>query len=126
MAKRRLTIDVPEYYSEATKQFMKRVTKALNDNGELTPMMYGVVGMLRDCYETYQKATRSIMEDDEVILQTLKGDKVSHPAVKLQLQANQQVLALMKELGLTTRSRKVIDKVGGGEADQLSLFDELA
>ena len=52
MAKRRLTIDVPDYYSEATKQFMKRVTKALNDNGELTPMMFGVVGMLRDCFET--------------------------------------------------------------------------
>ena len=125
MAKRRLTVTVPDYYSEATKQFMKQVVKALNDNGELTTMTFGVVGMLRDCYETYQKATRSIMEDDEVILQTLKGDKVSHPAVKLQLQANQQVLALMKELGLTTRSRKVIDKVGGGEADQLSLFDEL-
>ncbi len=50
-----------------------------------------------------------------------KGDAL----LKLQLQANQQVLALMKELGLTTRSRKVIDKAGGGEADQLSLFDEL-
>ena len=122
MAKR-ITVRVPDNYSDETKEFMKKVVKALNENGELTPMMEGVVGMLRDCYETYQKATRAIRQDDDVLQTTLKDELIAHPAVKIQMQANQQVLALMKELGLTTRSRKVIDKVGGGEPDQLSLFD---
>lgn len=125
MSNRGIVIKVPDYYSAETKVFMKKVAKALNANGELTPMMEGVVGMLRDCFETYQKATRAIREDNDVIVTTIKDEKVAHPAVKVQMQANQQVLALMKELGLTTRSRKVIDKVGGGEPDQLSIFDNL-
>lgn len=125
MSNRGIVIKVPDYYSAETKAFMKKVAKALNANGELTPMMEGVVGMLRDCFETYQKATRAIREDNDIIVTTIKDEKVAHPAVKVQMQANQQVLALMKELGLTTRSRKVIDKVGGGEPDQLSIFDNL-
>lgn len=124
MAKK-ITVRIPENYSQETKEFMRKIVRVLNENGELTPMTEGVVGMLRDCYETYQKATRTIREDDDVLQKTLKDEWVAHPAVKIQMQANQQVLALMKELGLTTRSRKVIDKVGGGEPDQLSLFDSM-
>ena len=44
MAKR-ITVKVPDNYSDETKEFMKKVVKALNENGELTPMMEGVVGM---------------------------------------------------------------------------------
>jgi phage terminase small subunit len=123
MGRKKTTICVPEGYSEATRKFMKVVQKELHANGELTPMMEGVIIMLRECYETFQKAARTLREDDEVIAFTLKDERVAHPAVKVLMQSNQQVLALMKELGLTTRSRKVIDKVGGGGADQLSLFE---
>lgn len=124
MAKK-ITVRVPDNYSTETKDFMRKVLRALNENGELTPMMEGVVGMLRDTYETFQKASRAIRQDDDVLTTTVKDEVIAHPAVKIQMQANQQVLALMKELGLTTRSRKVIDKVGGGEPDQLSLFDSI-
>lgn len=125
MAKRKFRIECGEGYSPETKKFMKVVQAQLEENGELLPMMEGVLIMLRNCYETFQVASRTLREDAEVILLTVKDERTTHPAVKVQMQANQQVLALMKELGLTTRSRKVIDKVGGGEADQLTLFDSI-
>ena len=46
----------------------------------------------------------------------------AHPAVSVQLKSNQQVLALMKELGLTIKSRRVLDNAKE-DATALSLFN---
>lgn len=120
---KRLYIKIPDNYSNETRKFIRTVVKILNEREELSPLMEGVIVMLMTCYETFQKASRQIREDDEILTIGKNDAAMAHPAVGIQLKSNQQVLALMKELGLTIKSRKVLDTVERG-TDNLSLWEK--
>jgi P27 family predicted phage terminase small subunit len=125
MTKRKikLAIRVPETFSDATKRFMKIVVKELNERDELNPLMEGVLVMLMNCYETFVDASRTIRQEGTMTMLTKQDTLQAHPAVAVQLKSNQQVLALMKELGLTIKSRRVLDNAKE-DSSALSLFNQ--
>ena len=80
--------------------------------------------MLMNCYETFIDASRTVRQEGATTILTKNDVLSTHPAVGTQLKSNQQVLALMKELGLTTKSRRVLDNAREDNS-VLSLFDNL-
>lgn len=120
---KKISIKVPDVFSDETKRFMKIVTKELNERGELNPLMEGVLVMLMNCYETFVDASRTIRQEGSMTLLTKQDTLQAHPAVAVQLKSNQQVLALMKELGLTIKSRRVLDNARE-DSSILSLFNQ--
>lgn len=119
---RKLKIKVPDTFSEATKRFMKTVVKELNEREELNPMMEGVLMMLMNCYESFIDASTQVRQEGTTTT-NIKDEVVTHPAVGVQLKSNQQVLALMKELGLTIKSRRVLENAKD-DTSLLSLFTD--
>lgn len=119
---RKLKIKVPDTFSEATKRFMKTVVKELNEREELNPMMEGVLMMLMNCYESFIDASTQVRQEGTTTT-NIKDEVVTHPAVGVQLKSNQQVLALMKELGLTIKSRRALENTKD-DTSLLSLFTD--
>lgn len=122
MTKRKLSIKVPPTFSDQTRRFIKTIIKELNEREELNSLMEGVLVMLMNCYETFVDASRTIKQEGSMTLLTKQDTLQAHPAVSVQLKSNQQVLALMKELGLTIKSRRVLDNAKE-DATALSLFN---
>lgn len=122
MTKRKLSIKVPPTFSDQTRRFIKTIIKELNEREELNSLMEGVLVMLMNCYETFVDASRTIRQEGSMTLLTKQDTLQAHPAVSVQLKSNQQVLALMKELGLTIKSRRVLDNAKE-DATALSLFN---
>lgn len=122
--KGKLTLKVPDTYSQETKRFIKTVLRELNERDELNSLMEGVLVMLMNCYETFIDASRTVRQEGATTILTKNDVLSTHPAVGTQLKSNQQVLALMKELGLTTKSRRVLDNAREDNS-VLSLFDNL-
>lgn len=122
MTKRKLSIKVPPTFSDQTRRFIKTIIKELNEREELNSLMEGVLVMLMNCYETFVDASRIIRQEGSMTLLTKQDTLQAHPAVSVQLKSNQQVLALMKELGLTIKSRRVLDNAKE-DATALSLFN---
>ena len=121
----KITLKVPETYSVETKRFIKIVLRELNERDELNSLMEGVLVMLMNCYETFIDASRTVRQEGATTILTKNDVLSTHPAVGTQLKSNQQVLALMKELGLTTKSRRVLDNAKE-DSSMLSLFTDLA
>lgn len=122
MTKRKLSIKVPPTFSDQTRRFIKTIIKELNEREELNSLMEGVLVMLMNCYETFVDASRTIRQEGSMTLLTKQDTLQAHPAVSVQLKSNQQVLALMKELGLTIKSRRVLDNAKE-DTTALSLFN---
>lgn len=122
MTKRKLSIKVPPTFSDQTRRFIKTIIKELNEREELNSLMEGVLVMLMNCYETFVDASRTIRQEGSMTLLTKQDTLQAHPAVSVHLKSNQQVLALMKELGLTIKSRRVLDNAKE-DATALSLFN---
>lgn len=122
MTKRKISIKVPPTFSDQTRRFIKTIIKELNEREELNSLMEGVLVMLMNCYETFVDASRIIRQEGSMTLLTKQDTLQAHPAVSVQLKSNQQVLALMKELGLTIKSRRVLDNAKE-DATALSLFN---
>lgn len=116
---KKISIKVPPTFSDQTRRFMKIVVKELNERDELSVLMEGVLMMLMNCYETFVNASETIRQEGSLTSLTKQDTLQAHPAVAMQLKSNQQVLALMKELGLTIKSRRVLDmsKEGGSQLD---------
>lgn len=120
----KIVLKVPDTYSTETKRFIKIVLRELNERDELNSLMEGVLVMLMNCYETFIDASRTVRQEGATTILTKNDVLSTHPAVGTQLKSNQQVLALMKELGLTTKSRRVLDNAKD-DSSVLSLFSEL-
>lgn len=119
---KKLKIKVPDTFSVSTKRFMKTVVKELNEREELNPMMEGVLMMLMNCYESFIDASTQVRQEGTTTT-NIKDEVVTNPAVGVQLKSNQQVLALMKELGLTIKSRRVLENTKD-DTSLLSLFTD--
>ena len=122
--KSKIVLKVPDTYSAETKRFIKIVLRELNERDELNSLMEGVLVMLMNCYETFIDASRTVRQEGATTILTKNDVLSTHPAVGTQLKSNQQVLALMKELGLTTKSRRVLDN-SKDDSSVLSLFSDL-
>ena len=96
---------MPDTVSEETKKFMRNVIRELRDNMTLEVIDAGALNMLMTSYEIYLQATENLLNEGPIIL-TFKGDQVPNPNQTIATKNYNQVLAIMKEYGLTVKARK--------------------
>lgn len=109
MAKR-FTFPMPDTVSDETKLFMRNIIRELKRNLSLEVIDTGALNMLMTSYEMYLQASRELLKDGP-LLRNKYGDVIPHPAQTIATKNYNQVLAIMKEYGLTVKARKSL-KIG--------------
>lgn len=104
MAKR-FNFPMPDMVSEETKRFMRNVIRELRDNMTLEIIDAGALNMLMTSYEMYLKATDALLKEGPT-LTNFRGDQIPNPNQTIATKNYNQVLAIMKEYGLTVKARK--------------------
>lgn len=104
MAKR-FNFPMPDTVSEETKKFMRNVIRELRDNMTLEIIDAGALNMLMTSYEMYLQATDALLREGPT-LTNFRGDQVPNPNQTIATKNYNQVLAIMKEYGLTVKARK--------------------
>jgi len=107
----------PDGLTAETQKFMTAVVKKLESMHALEECDFGSLYMLANSYDCYVLATQMVRKEGLVI--TLpQGGLTEHPAAKLQNKYYGQVLAFMKEIGVTLKSRERIKSLNAeGEQD---------
>ena len=104
MAKR-FNFPMPDTVSEETKKFMRNVIRELRDNMTLEIIDAGALNMLMTSYEMYLQATEKLLSEGGTLI-NFRGDQVPNPNQTIATKNYNQVLAIMKEYGLTVKARK--------------------
>jgi P27 family predicted phage terminase small subunit len=104
MAKR-FTFKMPDTVSEETKVFMRNVIRELKQNLSLETIDTGALNMLMTSYEMYLRATENLLAQGPTALNRY-GDEIPNPNQTIATKNYNQVLAIMKEYGLTVKARK--------------------
>ena len=92
-----------------TQDFMKSVRNALKKAGALDRADCGALHILQTEYETYILAEKEIKKNG--LVQVGKYGLTANPAINIKDKSCHQVLALMKEFGLTAKARQHIKKL---------------
>lgn len=90
-----------------TKSFMDAVMKKLNETGALEECDRGAIRMLMVSYDMYVKASANLMEIGPILYDKRQKPSIN-PAATLTKNYYAQVIAFMKEFGLTIKSREHI------------------
>jgi len=98
---------LPDNVTSQTGLFMQAVLKKLTDSGAIEDCDSGSLFMLAVSYDMYVRASETLLSDGP-FQEDAKGRKSPHPAVKLHSMYYAQVLAWMRENGMTVRSRERI------------------
>lgn len=97
----------PKNSSQETKKFMESVLEMLNTSNTFENCDLGALRMLALSYEMYKKASDELMIEGPIILDKQKRP-VEHPANKITKNYYAQLISIMKEFGLTMKSRERI------------------
>lgn len=113
---------IPTQICLEAKQFMKQLLRHLADNYiAITGLDHAGLILISWSYHNYIVATR-LIEDEGMILREVNARNTaitkSHPAIKVQYDSNAQLQQLLKEYGMTPKSRGVVDGKQG------RLFDD--
>lgn len=117
----RFTFPIPDNVSEETEKFMKAIIRELRAKQKIDVIDSGALNMLMTSYEMYLQATEKLL-DEGPITSTRFGDSVPNPAQTIASKNYNQVLAIMKEYGLTVKSRAKMKDTGKDE--QKSALEE--
>lgn len=93
-----------------TKVFMEAVIAKLEDVGAVEACDYPALNMLQLAYNNYLTASDMLLKDGPVV-KDKHGHVIVHPAVNVVSKTWGQVVALMKEFGLTVKSRDHISSM---------------
>ena len=96
-----------EGISEETKSFMKAVFGMLNDNKASESCDLGGLRMIMTSYEGYYRSSKKLITEGFTI-EDRRGNKKPNPALTLMKTSYFQLIQLMKEFGLTPKSREHI------------------
>jgi len=100
---------------------MKAVIRELRAKQKIDVLDSGALNMLMTSYEMYLQATEKLLDEGPVTTSRL-GDDVPNPAQTIASKNYNQVLAIMKEYGLTVKSRAKMKDTGSDE--QKSALEE--
>lgn len=102
-------------YSERTQKFMKAVeTHLINKFGTIETQWDGLLNMLATNYELFFKCKEQIQKDGLLVPNRFGGlDK--NPLLKVQTDAQIQVVKLVAEFGITPKSIKNLVTVDNSE-----------
>lgn len=93
---------------------MKAVIRELRAKQKIDVIDFGALNMLMTSYEMYLQATEKLLDEGPVTMSRL-GDDVPNPAQTIASKNYNQVLAIMKEYGLTVKSRVKLKDTGKDE-----------
>ena len=93
-----------------TRQFIEIAIDKLIELSVLSDSDIGAIRMLSVNYEMYVQASNELIQDGP-ILTDRKGNKKVNPANKLVKDYGAQIFSLLKEFGLTVKSRDLISSM---------------
>lgn len=102
-----------ENIDDRTKAFMKSIVAQVEG---LETVDMGALKMLEFNYDTFVKQSDLLLEEDMVIM-NVQGNLVTNPRVKIVRDAQTQCLAILKEFGLTLKSRSTVKAVAKDSED---------
>lgn len=107
-----------------TQAFMKGIIEKLEGESAIEVCDYPALHMLELSYDNYLKASAMLIGDGPVT-KDKHGHVIVHPAVNVVSKTWGQVVTLMKEFGLTVKSRERISALTGDvdEDNELGNFD---
>lgn len=117
----RFVFPIPDNVSSETATFMKAIIRELRAKQKIDVIDSGALNMLMTSYEMYLQATEKLLNEGPVTLSRF-GDEVPNPAQTIASKNYNQVLAIMKEYGLTVKSRAKMKDTGSDE--QKSALEE--
>lgn len=97
----------PDGSSDETKKFMSAVIEMLNTSSTFDNCDLGAMRMLAQSYEMHKRASDKLMDVGPFVLDK-RGNITEHPANKITKSSYAQLISIMKEYGLTMKSRERI------------------
>lgn len=117
--KTRKTAQKYSEYTEATQTFMKAVEGHLKAKfGDIEPQWEGLLGMLATNYELFWDCKQKIKEDG-LMVRNRFGSWEKNPLLKVQTDAQIQLVKLVNEFGLSPRSIKSLNLQDNNEDEFL-------
>jgi P27 family predicted phage terminase small subunit len=95
---------------------MQDVLNQLENNGILEQVDKAALNMLARNYSMFIKASKEL-EESAMIVPNSKGTLVANPLIKIIKDSQVQAMNVMKEFGLTAKSRTKLPKLDGKEDD---------
>lgn len=113
---------IPDNVSIETATFMKAIISELTAKQKIDVIDSGALNMLMTSYEMYLQATERLLREGPITL-TRFGDNIPNPAQTIASKNYNQVLSIMKEYGLTIKSRsKLKESVKDEKKSELEKF----
>ncbi len=98
---------IPTDIESEAVDFIKSVYDSLNESQIIAEVDYAALDILARTYSLYIKASRQV-EKEGITISTEAGSLKPHPAIRIVSDTQTKVLGLMKEFGLTAKSRAKI------------------
>lgn len=102
-----MELEYNENIHSETKSFMNAVLRKLKSVGAIEDCDLGAIRMLMVAYDMYVKASENLLEHGPILYDKRNKPSVN-PAATLTKNYYAQVIAFMKEFGLTVKSREHI------------------
>lgn len=101
-------INLPDSLLKDTERYITSIIDTLSETKKINCLDEGALFMLAESYNNYLKC-RDIVNVDGFTFTTDRGNIAIHPAVKIMKDCQVLCVNLMKEIGLTLKSRKTLD-----------------
>lgn len=103
---------IPEDIEDEAKDYMKDVLIKLKDSGILEQVDNAALTMLARNYSMFIQASKELKDSDMIVVNS-KGVPVANPLIKIIKDSQVQAMNVMREFGLTAKSRAklpIVDK----------------
>ncbi len=105
--------------TQRTRDFMKSVLDKVEG---LESIDSGALSMLEYNYELFMRQS-DILKEEDLVIRNVQGNLVANPRVKIVKDAQIQCLAILKEFGLTLKSRTNVKAIAKDSEDSpLEMF----
>lgn len=116
MGKQKAAFLIPSGIEPEAVSYMNYVLEQLRSNDSLTNADSAALTMLARNYSMFIKAEKQL-EEEGLTVRSDRGNIAEHPAVKIARDAQASALKIMKEFGLTTKSRQQLGEPTDKEED---------
>lgn len=112
---------IPTDIEEEAKEYMQAVVSQLENSGVLENVDTAALTMLARNYSTFIRGSKELENSDYVVTSST-GNLAANPLVKIVKDAQIQAMNIMKEFGLTVKSRSKLPKLQ--KDDEPSPFEQ--
>lgn len=109
MAKK-IKFTLPDKLESETQEYINNVLKYLEKNENLNVIDGGALYMLTEAYNTFIKASKQLNEEG-MTFENNMGNITVHPAFQIRKTALKEAMDILRDFGLTLRSRSHIKAV---------------